>query len=1135
MKHQKKGQTSRENLRKRAAKKPTAPPNITEDMSAEEIKQLVNELHLHQIELETQNEELRDAQSQLEESRTKYSDLYDYSPLCYFTFDTRGLIRQANLTAATEFGVERENLVNAQFQTYIAAEDSDIFYNHLREVCTIRKRATCEMQAVREDKSEFFACLVSIPVEDAEGNCLCRSSLIDITDIKRTQMERQKELELSQDKQELMSALLESARSILESRNFEESARSIFDSCKKITGATAGYVALLSEQGIENEVLFLDSGGMDCSVDPDLPMPIRGLRAEAYTTGTVVFENDFAKSKWMHYLPEGHSQVDNVLFAPLVIHEKTVGLLGLANKPKGFTEDDAQKVQAFTQLASISLMNSRNIDALEESEKRFRTVVHTAKEAIITVDSGGLISFWNPEAENYFGYSAAEAIGQSCHMIMPEEYRQTHQKSLSDLVTTGETKLDGKSIELIGLRKDGTTFPVELSLAKWKMADEIYFTSMIRDISKRKQAENDLKKSEQRFRDLFRHMKGGGAVYKAIDQGRDFVFVDYHRPSGLVPKTDPHSKRGKSVLEVFPKAKQYGLFEVFHRVWQTGKAEYHPVTIYDGDKIAGWRENYVYKLSTGEIVALYDDLTERKQVEEALKEREELFRTIFKTSPDAISISTLKEGKFFNVNEGFTHLTGYTAEEVIGKTSIELKIWNDPKGRENLLVMLERDGEVNNYEGEFCIKNGRIIPCMFSARIIPLNKEMHILAVAKDISDLKKKEQAREVARQELERRVKERTAELAEVNEELRRQMLEREQAQAALVESEIKYSTLVEDSLTGVHISLNGKLIFTNEQFAIIFGYSRDELVQMDTLQLIHPDDRDMTKKIRSKRLKGEDVPAEYEVRGLRKDGETIWLIRRNTVIDYGGKPAILGNIMDITKRKIAQKALAESEKELRVLSTKLLSAEEMERKRIAQDLHDSIGQTLSAIKFAVENAITELSENAIPPDSLRPLQRIVPLTINTIEEVRKIIVDLRPSILDDLGIIATISWLCREFTAIYSMINIEKEITLEETDISPLLKTVIFRILQEALNNAAKYSRAERIRLSLAKIKGIIELTIEDRGVGFNVDEILASTTEKRGLGLASMRERALLIGGTFDIASTPGSGTTIRATWPAEYGE
>ncbi len=160
------------------------------------------------------------------------------------------------------------------------------------------------------------------------------------------------------------TALLKSARAILENQDFETSARELFNYCKSVTGATSGYVAFLTPDGAENEVLFLDSGGRACNVDESLPMPIRGFRETAYRTLKGVYDNSFADSKWMKYMPEGHMRLDNVLFAPLIIDKNAVGLIGLANKENGFTQRDVDFVTAISGIAAVALRNSRNLETL---------------------------------------------------------------------------------------------------------------------------------------------------------------------------------------------------------------------------------------------------------------------------------------------------------------------------------------------------------------------------------------------------------------------------------------------------------------------------------------------------------------------------------------------------------------------------------------------------------------------------------------------------------------------------------------------------------------------------------------------------------------------------------------------------
>ena len=206
--------------------------------------------------------------------------------------------------------------------------------------------------------------------------------------------------------------------------------------------------------------------------------------------------------------------------------------------------------------------------------------------------------------------------------------------------------------------------------------------------------------------------------------------------------------------------------------------------------------------------------------------------------------------------------------------------------------------------------------------------------------------------------------------------------------------------------------------------------------------------------------------------------------------------------------------------------MTAQEDERKRIARELHDDIGSSLSAVKLGLEKTFEDTAQGIATIDAGTSL---ISITQHAIDEVRRIMLDLRPSILDDLGLVTTIGWLCRQFQSFHSHIGIENEIAIGEEDIPDTLKIVVFRIMQEALNNIAKYSKEDRISLSFVKSDSSIELTIEDNGTGFDLN----SARHKRGLGLTSMQERALLAGGRVAIDSTPGVGTTIRASWPAQF--
>jgi len=400
--------------------------------------------------------------------------------------------------------------------------------------------------------------------------------------------------------------------------------------------------------------------------------------------------------------------------------------------------------------------------------------------------------------------------------------------------------------------------------------------------------------------------------------------------------------------------------------------------------------------------------------------------------------------------------------------------------------------------------------------------------VIKEVTTRIQREEALRKNRDALEHRVATRTAELEEANKKLRRQVYDCKMAEEALRESEQNYSSLVEDALIGVYIIKDGIIEFANDKFAAIYGYEKDALIGMRSSDLVHPEDRPMIEEMRQKRLQGKKVPSEYEIRGLKKNGDTIWVMRSFSLINYKDGLAISGIVSDLTKRRKAEDALRESGKELRILSNQLLMAEEKERKRIARELHDGIGQALSAIKFSVENSLRQLGKES-DQSELESLQALIPLSQKTIEEVRRIVKDLRPSILDDLGILATINWFCREFQKVYAGIRIEAAIDAQENIIPTPLKTVIYRILQEALNNVAKHSRADLVQLSLQEQDNRIKMSIKDNGGGFDVSKTISMKPSRRGFGLASMRERAELSGADFDITSEDGKGTLIRVEW------
>jgi PAS domain S-box-containing protein len=268
-------------------------------------------------------------------------------------------------------------------------------------------------------------------------------------------------------------------------------------------------------------------------------------------------------------------------------------------------------------------------------------------------------------------------------------------------------------------------------------------------------------------------------------------------------------------------------------------------------------------------------------------------------------------------------------------------------------------------------------------------------------------------------------------------------------------------------------------------------------------------------------------FETELICKDRQKISVSLSGSMMSDSGGLVFVAQ--DNTERKLAEEMLRKSERELRLLSARILEAQESERKRVARELHDSIGQALTGIKFALENGLRRLRETQAAPH-FKALEDIIPLIQATVEETRRIAMGLRPSTLDDIGISETIYWFCQQFENIYKNIRILQSIEVDEDQISETLKTVIFRVMQESLNNVAKHSGADRVRVSLQQEGNTVKLLVEDNGRSFDPVNPLSPDSTLRGFGLAGMRERTELSGGTFDIETALGQGTKICALWP-----
>jgi signal transduction histidine kinase len=251
-----------------------------------------------------------------------------------------------------------------------------------------------------------------------------------------------------------------------------------------------------------------------------------------------------------------------------------------------------------------------------------------------------------------------------------------------------------------------------------------------------------------------------------------------------------------------------------------------------------------------------------------------------------------------------------------------------------------------------------------------------------------------------------------------------------------------------------------------------------------------------------------------------------------DYLLKDEMTGHALERSiryamERKKSEDALRESEKQLKRLSSALLKVQENERRMLAAELHDNLGQLLTAIKFNIEGVVARMdpSENCS-----RDLNALIPTIQASVEQIRNMYTELMPTALEDLGILATLKWFCREFQKNHPAILVERKLDANEQEISADLKLVIFRIVQDALKNVATHSGADYTAISLTSEDGDIILDISDTGNGFDVLHAMSTACSNCGLGLMSMKRRVELSGGSLQIESGEGRGTSIRVRWP-----
>ncbi len=343
-----------------------------------------------------------------------------------------------------------------------------------------------------------------------------------------------------------------------------------------------------------------------------------------------------------------------------------------------------------------------------------------------------------------------------------------------------------------------------------------------------------------------------------------------------------------------------------------------------------------------------------------------------------------------------------------------------------------------------------------------------------------------------------------------------------------EAELSLLHDAAFEGIMIHDKGVLLTANDQYFKMFGYQPHELLGKQVLPLtVLPESLDF----KTRRTTPEGVTT-YEILGQRKNGETFLTEVRGKLMTHQGRTVRGVAVIDITERKKVEAALLESENMLRFLSNRLFLAQEEERGRLAKELHDQLGHDLVLLKSRLRSLCRKVGENHAEFNDDFGL--VVGEIDQIIENVRRISRDLKPSVLEDLGLFASIQWLVENFSRQHGL-----RISLDMADIDHLFskeaQISLYRIFQEILTNIAKHSEAVQVVVVIKKEKGYILFNVEDDGKGFELKKVMARKYHEKGVGLTAMKERMRSLGGSLEVCSQPSGGTSIHFTIPIEEKE
>jgi PAS domain S-box-containing protein len=643
-------------------------------------------------------------------------------------------------------------------------------------------------------------------------------------------------------------------------------------------------------------------------------------------------------------------------------------------------------------------------------------------------------------------------------------------------------------VETVLKRKDGSPVSVRLDSRVVRDAEgrTLGFEGFAHDITERKRAEEELRRSEERFRAL---VENSSEVIGLFDREGHWLYASpsVERLWGYsAEEMEPFRRFGERAHPDDIVAMREKFRSLVERPDGIETMEFR-----GRHKDGSWRvfeavgANRLETPGVGAIVANLRDITPRKEAENALKESAERFRTLIERAPVAIGMD--RNGKTIYANAAYQQMYGFrSTEELRGRPIVEQ--WA-PQCRPEIEERIRQRGlgqlVATEYEGLGQRKDGSQFPVHAAATIVQLEDGPATIAFLTDITESKR---------------------------------------AEEALRASERRYRHLFENNLAGVFRSTpEGRMIDTNEAFARILGCSSVADVKARNARTFYFDADERERALAILRERG--ALTNLEARLRRADGSVAWVLENVSLVASDDGPVIEGTVIDVTERKLGEERLRRSYEELRALAARMESVREEESSRIARELHDEIGQALTAIKIHLQT----LQRRTDAPATAAELSESIGMSERALEQVRNLSLDLRPSVLDDLGLAAALRWYL-DRQARLSGFAAEFSADLPPDRVPRELETACFRVAQQALTNVAQHARARRVSVELRREEADLSLSIRDDGVGFDVAAARALARGGRSLGILGMEERVLLLGGAFEVRSVPSGGTEVRASFP-----